>query len=242
MLPLDIHQESRSQRFSTVMYFKRLLNIHQMDLEYTYSQLVQLVMNPTQVYKMTSWRKQTKNQWSRDDPSFTMIVVIFTLIISSAYSICFHGFVLSSFLKTIIQSLLCIIFFGALVATATWYIMNSFFRRQLPHSPIQSVEWMYSYDIHFNACFPFLLVFGVIQYFLLPIITKPTFFATLIANFIILASFGIYWFITFMGYLYLPFIYNPEVLFLPFLVLAVIIILCTVFKTNLTLFWIHYFL
>ena len=52
----------------------------QMDLEFTFTQYVYLCKSPSKVYKLTSWRKQTKNQWARDDPAFVVILVAFVLI------------------------------------------------------------------------------------------------------------------------------------------------------------------
>lgn len=52
MYPTDYRVENRNQRFSTIIYLKRLLNVRQMDLEYTYSQLVNLIFNPTHVYAL----------------------------------------------------------------------------------------------------------------------------------------------------------------------------------------------
>lgn len=33
---------------------------------------VNLCLDPKRVYKNTSYHKQTKNQWARDDPAFTV--------------------------------------------------------------------------------------------------------------------------------------------------------------------------
>ena len=43
-----------------------------MDLESASWQMVTLCIDPKRVYKQTTYHKQTKNQWARDDPAFTV--------------------------------------------------------------------------------------------------------------------------------------------------------------------------
>ena len=46
--------------------------VSQMDLESASWQMVTLCIDPKRVYKQTTYHKQTKNQWARDDPAFTV--------------------------------------------------------------------------------------------------------------------------------------------------------------------------
>ena len=46
---------------------------------------------PEKVYELTSYRKQTKNQWARDDPAFLVVLVGFLLTVCVAYGIAFQA-------------------------------------------------------------------------------------------------------------------------------------------------------
>ncbi len=68
-------------------------------------------------------------------------------------------------------------------------------------TPTQTpVEWMYAFDIHCNAFFPFFIIIYILQYFLLPIVLPPTFFAFFISNTIYSVAFIYYFYITHLGY------------------------------------------
>ena len=103
---------------------------------------MQLVFHPKTAYRHTSYHKQTKNQWARDDPAFVVVCAAFQAIAATAYCVtygavtCCHaiaaalhpqrnqraaglGFfdaVYSIFSAVFIDFLTV----GALVATATW--------------------------------------------------------------------------------------------------------------------------
>lgn len=46
---MEANQEERKRRVSTIIYLKRLFNIQQMDLDYTFTQMIQLCTSPTRV-------------------------------------------------------------------------------------------------------------------------------------------------------------------------------------------------
>ncbi|EER15383.1 conserved hypothetical protein [Perkinsus marinus ATCC 50983] len=57
-------------------YLRRMFYKKQMDLEYTFSQMVYLCISPRKVCQLTIYRHQTKGRWSRDDPAFVVIQVL----------------------------------------------------------------------------------------------------------------------------------------------------------------------
>lgn len=108
-------------------YIRRALRFPQMDLEYTFWQMVRalptphppplsihtpaaerinlmpgdalqvyLCFDPKRVYKNTSYHKQTKNQWARDDPAFTVLCVCFLFVAAIAYTVAFQVLPLTS--------------------------------------------------------------------------------------------------------------------------------------------------
>ena len=44
-----------------------------------------MCVNPKTVYRHTTYRKQTKNQWARDDPTFVVLSAIFVAVAALMY-------------------------------------------------------------------------------------------------------------------------------------------------------------
>ena len=65
--------------------------------------------------------------------------------------------------KSVIQGVFFSLLGGLAIATIIWYFVNQYMRIQRPHSPEQSVEWLYAVDIHFNSFFPVVLLVGILQ-------------------------------------------------------------------------------
>lgn len=57
-------------------YLRRLLYFGQMDFEFALWQMVYLFTSPQRVYRNFHYRKQTKDQWARDDPAFLVLLGI----------------------------------------------------------------------------------------------------------------------------------------------------------------------
>ena len=77
---------------------------------------------------------------------------------------------------------------------------NRFLRVQTVHSVEQKVEWAYAFDVHCNGFVPILLLLYLLQFFFLPILTKPTFLATLLGNTLYFVALSYYQYIIFLGY------------------------------------------
>ena len=72
-------------------YMRRLCDIKQMDFEATFDQLLMLLsFDPSRVYTSFYYRKQTKNQWARDDPAFVVVEAAFVAIAGLAYAVAFR--------------------------------------------------------------------------------------------------------------------------------------------------------
>ena len=68
-------------------YIRRLCDIKQMDFEAAFDQILNLIsFDPSRVYTSFYYRKQTKNQWARDDPAFMVLQVTFLAVCALAYS------------------------------------------------------------------------------------------------------------------------------------------------------------
>ena len=101
--------------------------------------------------------------------------------------------------------------FGVVIATIGWWLSNSFFRIHHSHSVEQQVEWMYAFDIHCNAYFPMFVALYVLQYLMLPILLSDSFVATFLANTLYAAALSYYHYVSFLGYMFLPFLNKEQV-------------------------------
>ncbi|OQS01424.1 transmembrane protein [Achlya hypogyna] len=200
-------------------YFSRVLDYRQMDLEATYYQMVTLCIAPSKVYKSAYYRKQTKNRWARDDPAFAVIQIIFLFVASLAWTVAFEKTSSLGFL------LLCDVVvewfvLGVVISTITWWAANTFLRLTPPGALTsdtffveQAVEWQYAFDIHCNAFFVLFLIVHVLQVVVLalvPLLVGDSFLALIAANTLYAIACGGYFYITFLGYMALPFLHNTE--------------------------------
>jgi len=73
---------SYNGRSSFYEYFKRGFNYKQWDLETSLHQMKYLLINPRKVYSNFKSQKQTKQQWARDDPSFSILLILLIAVAS----------------------------------------------------------------------------------------------------------------------------------------------------------------
>ncbi|XP_039064579.1 protein unc-50 homolog [Hibiscus syriacus] len=71
--------------FMFPQYLRRIVKWQQMDIEYTFWQMLHLCTAPKVVYQHTKCHKQTKNQWARDDPAFVVICSFLLAVATIAY-------------------------------------------------------------------------------------------------------------------------------------------------------------
>jgi UNC-50 family len=127
----------------------------QMDMESACDQMVTLLsLNPGRVYKTAYYRKQTKNQWARDDPAFACLQVALSTVAAVAYGLAFglRGF--WGYVALVAHAvLLHWLLFGVVAATVGRGAANGHLLAHRAHSVEQRVEWLYAFDIHCNAYF-----------------------------------------------------------------------------------------
>ncbi|PRW20867.1 unc-50-like protein [Chlorella sorokiniana] len=177
----------------------------------------QLCTSPKTVYKHTSYHKQTKNHWARDDPAFVVVLCALVAATAVAYCLAFGHGVGRSLLTILSVVAIDFLAVGAGIATAGWAVSNRFLRRKSQHSHAveQSVEWMYAWDIHCNAFFPMFLLLGVLQLTLCPLLLMQRFLARILSAALWAVGASYYFYITFLGYSALPFLERTEVFLYP---------------------------
>lgn len=168
---------------------------------------------------------------------------------------------LGGIIKLIIWSVFVDYFFiGFIISTICWlvstYILSS---DPVPESPLpvntlkdirrqqrhhhhygqnasNSVEWLYSFDVHCNGFFPVFIMTHVIQYVISPLLFTKSFFSAILANVLYGVSYVYYFYITFLGYHSLPFVKKADLFLYPAAVLAFALVVLTLFNFNTSLF------
>lgn len=154
----------RSESMSAVnkckSYLERLLRVDHMDFEFASWQMIYLFISPSKVFKHSTYRKQAKNQFARDDPAFLVLLGMWFIVSATGLSVVLR-LPFASFLKFIFW-IVFVDFFGAgiVVATIFWLISNRYMRKG---STADDVEWGFAFDVHLNAFFPPLLIIHVFQ-------------------------------------------------------------------------------
>ncbi|KAM4794812.1 protein unc-50 homolog [Rhinophrynus dorsalis] len=212
-------------------YLRRIFHFRQMDFEFALWQMLYLFTSPQKVYRNFHYRKQTKDQWARDDPAFLVLLSIWLCVSTLGF-----GFVLDMGFFQTLKLLLWVVFIdcvgvGLLIATLMWFVSNKYMVKRQGND----VEWGYTFDVHLNAFYPLLVILHFIQlFFINHVITLHWFIGYCVGNTFWLIAIGYYIYITFLGYSALPFLKNTVILLYPFAVLVLLYILSLSLGWNFT--------
>ncbi|RLN44981.1 hypothetical protein BBJ29_009858 [Phytophthora kernoviae] len=211
-------------------YFARVLDYRQMDLDATFYQMVTLCVQPSKVYKSAYYRKQTKNRWARDDPAFAVIQFAFLLVATVAWAIAFHVDSVAKYLSLLFHAVIVEwMGFGLVISTLCWWTANHHLRLR-SHGMgdalyvEQRVEWQFAFDIHCNSFFILFLFLYVLQFLLAPVLASDSFLMLLVGNLLYSLGWGFYTYITFLGYMALPFLHRTEHFLLPLIVIMALFV------------------
>ncbi|PGG97827.1 hypothetical protein GX51_07139, partial [Blastomyces parvus] len=237
-----------------------LFKFPQMDFEMAIWEMTSLLIAPKKVFKSMYYHVKTKNTWHRPDPSFTYLLSFFLLLTALAWGLAytpsFGAIVRLSFLFIFVH----FIGSSLLVSTLAYFFIGRLFGPGGPAARIgewrggrtilgrtrrrgaagglfaqpgekEQVEFGYCFDVSNRAFFPLYLHLYVLQFLLLPILTRknssasessPSTLATILGNTLYLSALTYYTYITFLGYNALPFLHHTELLLVPILILAVL--------------------
>lgn len=227
-------------------YFRKGLSWSQVDIEYLAYQFIYILLSPSKVYKLTTLRKQTKNTWSREDASFTYLLMVLLVPTSIAWSLAYGTVSFGSILFNILTMESQFFLSTIILTTLCWYIANTYLRVfvPLPHSVEQSIDWIYSWDTCCNSFVPYFIGTYILQYLCLPILLPPlstdtannniSFVMLLLGNSLYGISSIVYWYNIFSGYLVLPFIARANIFLVPGIILFILSIVATLFGINIT--------
>lgn len=214
-------------------YLRRLFRFRQMDFEFASWQMMHLFFSPQKVYRNFQYRKQTKNQFARDDPAFLVLLSLCFCITSIAF-----GVVMGLGAFKIFKFLLWVVFIdciavGVVIASTMWFLTNRYLVVMAKVG--QDVEWGYAFDVHLNAFFPVLMILHCLQlFFINTVIIKEGFFGVFLGNTFWLVAISYYTYITFLGYSVLPFLKKSVAILSPMILLVFIYVLSLALNWNIT--------
>ncbi|CAF1717378.1 unnamed protein product, partial [Brassica napus] len=212
-----------------LQYFRRIVKWQQMDVEYTFWQMLNLCTSPKVVYQHTKYHKQTKNQWARDDPAFIVICSLLLIVATLAYCATYDHSGSHAVVVVVSVFLTHFLITGAVIATCCWFLTNSYLREEAPNSHVveQRVEWLYTFDVHCNSFFPMFVLLYVVHYFLSPLLITHGFIALLLSNLLFMVGASYYHYLNFLGYDVLPFLERTTFFLYP---IGIVIVLSPISK------------
>jgi len=239
---------SAAQRSAaTGHYFRRAFRWRQMDLEYSLWQAASMCVNPKAVYRHTTYRKQTKNQWARDDPTFVVMSCVAVAVAAMGYCALYETGGASRAARVVVRCVLGdYLGLGCGIATVSWYLANAYLRsRQLgghSHAVEQKVEWLYAFDVHCNAFVPTYVVLYLLQLVLSPLLSQSGYLASVFSCALYAIALGYHHYCVFVGYNALPFLESTEFFLYPAAACAIAAPIAVLFAFNPTRFvlWVYF--
>ncbi|KAL7268594.1 hypothetical protein RUND412_008778 [Rhizina undulata] len=223
-------------REGSSLFFRRLVKFPQMDFETAIWEMACLIIAPKKVFRSIYYHvafpmsPQTKNTWSRDDPSFIVLLTFFLTLTSLAwglaYTPAFGSIIRLTFSLVFLHFLLTSLVF----AVAGYFLCGRFLRVSgtgtLGRTRLVlgegDMEFMYCFEIGVRAFFPVWVFLYVVQFLMMPVINKDYWISTFLGNSLYLIAFSFYCVITFLGYNALPFLHHTEIMLLPIFILVVL--------------------
>ncbi|OQE72675.1 hypothetical protein PENNAL_c0093G07173 [Penicillium nalgiovense] len=187
------------------------------------------------------------NTWHRPDPSFTYLLSFFLLLTAFAWGLAYTPGFGAIMRLTLLFVVVHFIGSSLFVSTIGYFIIGRLFgpngaaaslaglrgsrgRRRGAAQGLftqpgekEQLEFGYCFDVSNRAFFPLYLHLYVVQFLLLPLLTRSpsNFLATFLGNSLYLSALIYYTYITFLGYNALPFLHNTELLLVPILIFVV---------------------
>ncbi|XP_028968721.1 protein unc-50 homolog [Galendromus occidentalis] len=214
--------DRRSARDKGTRYIRRLFHFQHMDFQFATWQMASLFYSPQKVYRNFQYRKQTKDQFARDDPAF-LVLLLMWMIVSCVAFVVLLGIHFLGFFKFLLWTIFIdCVGVGLVVATIVWIICNKYLIK--PSCRLtEDVEWGYCFDVHLNAFFPALIILHLFQLFFYHIVIRyDTFVSRFFGDTLFLIACAYYVYITFLGYSALPILRNTKVFLYPMAALLVL--------------------
>lgn len=242
-----MHQrDTFKTHFRIPRYLKRLGNYRSLDFESSTWEMLNLLIHPKQVYRALYYQRETHNKWSRDDPSFLLLLCGLVSITAIGWGLVYYRSFGGVVRLTLRMVFINFIFTGAVLATIGYFLTNLFLmdpvttinkiddgtlisKIQFKGSPL---EWAYCFDVHCNSFVIIWVLLYLMQLVLLPLLRLDNIISLILGNTLYLVALADYLLITFYGYNTLPFLRNTDVILLPIALLLILWLFFTAFGFN----------
>ncbi|OCF32597.1 UNC-50 family protein [Kwoniella heveanensis CBS 569] len=202
------------------LVFRRLVKFRSMDFELAFWQLTYLVVAPRRVYKQTYHHKQTKNQWARDDPAMLLLIAGSLGAAGIAWSLLYRLSPTSALTTILLMIFRDFILFSLVTSFVLYTLANRLLLApSVPHSSISDnrVEYAYAFDVAVNSFFPAFLTVYVGLLPLAAVVVRDNWVCLWVGNTLFLIAGVQYIYITYLGYVALPFVARSELFLSPLL-------------------------
>ena len=242
---------------NTINYnFRRVVMPKHMDVAYALWQMRVLALSgPKAVYRHATYRKQTKNQWGRDDPTFCVLTSLFVAASAIGYCAMYERRGVGK-AAWVVLSAVCFDYIGCgcVIATAYWFLANRYMRVKSSgrgrgstrhagttttttttttnNNNNNHVEWLFAFDVHCNSFVPLFVALYLGQLILSPLLVQRGFICALLSNILFCLSLSYYHYCQFVGFNSLPHLERTEYLLYPVVALVVLVIPLSVVQFN----------
>lgn len=196
---------------------RRLFKPRTLDFETAIWEIFHLIINPKKMYRSNYTYKQQNNgkaSYTRDDPSFLILVTAFLSISAIAWGATYSPNLWDIFKLVINMVVFDFYVLGILITTLSWIISNKLFNPQFrlltafsaaSHYSVNYIDWGFCFDVHCNSFLIIWCLLYLVQFFLLPVLTiKNSFLSLLLGNTLYFGAIGYYFVVTFYGFNSLP--------------------------------------
>lgn len=168
-----------------------------------------------------------------------MLFIAFLSVFCLALAICF-GISFLDFLRLLIYKMLFeFLLISITITTFLWFLTNKYLKN--PGNANQDVEWLYAFDIHCNASFPFFMATDILKFIMFPfLLSSFSYMSLLLSNGLYLAAFAYYCFVTSRGYAEMKFLKDLEYFLYPIAVGIVLFLVGFIFQINIALLILQY--
>lgn len=193
--------------------FKRLFKPTTLDFETAIWEIIHLIIYPKKMYKTHYYYKQQstngKSSYTRDDPSFIILLTGFLSISAIAWGLAYTPRFWDIIKLIIYMVVIDFYLTGFVIATVFWLVTNRIFNNGLtnPRYSLNYIEWGFCFDIHCNSFLVIWCLLYIVQFLFLPILRmKNSIIGLILGNSLYFGSIGYYFVITLYGFNSLPFV------------------------------------
>lgn len=187
---------------------KRLFKPTTLDFETAMWEFTHLIINPKKMYRSQYYKQYQGNKtYSRDDPSFLILLTIFLSISAVAWGLTYSPKVVDIIKLIIYMVFVDFYLTGIGISTASWLVMNKMYNGTwgLNRYNVNYIEWNFCFDVHCNSFLIIWCLLYLVQFIMLPVITiENSFISLFLGNGLYFVAIGYYFVITFYGFNSLP--------------------------------------